>query len=139
MQGEQFRRRLISFKGYKGFKDQLSENEVLVVEFEAEDSDWTQFKEIKTGYDFRLVNKTDGNDLYGIWAWNKGDWEACDGKPAVNEFYHVGRTKTSSNRFIEDIVIVANELGTDAAELAEGVTAERLTRDLVRAHVDFEK
>jgi hypothetical protein len=62
------KRKLISLTGWKGFKEQLIEDECLYLEYSPEDEDEVRLVRIATIRDFRLINKLDGEQIIGIWA-----------------------------------------------------------------------
>jgi len=111
-----YRRKLISFTGYHGFKNQLGPDEVLVIEFEEEERECTSFERINNAMQFKKINRIDGGDIFGIWAWKESHWDTFNPKEDVvyDDLLDKG---SAHNRVMEDIVLMAIHERRDAWEM----------------------
>lgn len=106
MSKQTYRRKLISFGGYHGFRRLLLPGEILVIEYEQEESECTTFKRINNAREFKIINRIDGGDIFGIWAWKKDHFETFN--PKEDSIYDLDMDRRSAHpRVMEDIVLMA--------------------------------
>lgn len=108
-----YRRKLICFTGYHGFKEMLKPGEVLVIEFEDEDAECAVFEKIENARQFKKINRIDGGDIFGIWAWKESHWKTFRPKEDI-VYEEILDRKESHSRVMEDIVLMSIHEGRSA-------------------------
>lgn len=127
-----FRRKLICCTGYHGFKAMLKASEILVIEFEDVDSECTSFERIDNARQFKKINRIDGGDIFGIWAWQLSHWEKFD--PKEDTVYDLLLDSGSAhNRVLEDIVLMAIHERRDAWTVYRTEEISQKEKDIIDA------